>query len=99
MERSGAAVGAHEGEIGIGVDFDIDVLFGGLVAVAVAGFAQHGKRAQVLELEFAFADIDLGDFDQVGHEVVELLRFLAGGRRPVRPAAGSSSPPNPWPSA
>jgi len=32
----------------------------------------------VSEVEIALADIDFGNFDQVGHQVVELLRFMAG---------------------
>ena len=74
----GAPVGLHHRQIGVGVDLDADVLFGGLIAIAVAGFAQSLQRAQPLELELALAGVEFGHFDQVAHQVVELLGLVAG---------------------
>src|SRR4051812_6040983 len=80
----GASIGAHVGEIGVGVYLNADVFLRRWLPVAVARLAQHGKRLQVLEVEVAFAYIDFRHFDQVAHQVVELFRLLAGGGHQLR---------------
>lgn len=75
----GAAVSADVGEVREGFDFDADVAGGGLVEVAVAGFDEDGVGAEILGHGDAAAAVELGDIDEVGHDVGQLFGVLDGG--------------------
>ena len=47
-------------------------------------------------VELALAHVEFGHFDQVGHQVVELLGFFDGAVGEMSACSGLSSPPKPW---
>ena len=72
-----AAIGFDHCQVGIGAHFHPDVLPRSLVAEAVARLIQHLQRPQSLQLQLALAGVQLGHFDQVGHQIVQVLGLFA----------------------
>ena len=73
-----AAIGLDLGDVFEGEQLDVDVLFVGGVAAAHDGVAEGVNGADFLDAKLAAAGFELGDFDEVEHEVVEMFGFVGG---------------------
>ena len=79
-----AAISIHIGEIGECLDLHIDVLFPDLIACPGEGVAKNIDGPESIHADLAPPGIEFGDFDQIGHEVVEPFRFLLGAMQHIR---------------